>query len=410
MTKRITFEELRDESTGLADDFTELCDTERHIDPSCPETLRALYRFTLTYAATYLGDGKDMQSLREFGRFHNGDQLKTNAKVQEKIIAMGKLQKKDEDDGAAVGALFDLRPSAAIVREIAFANPAERPGERFVGVDLGAGSGITTAAVAIAGVRSKAAHVIAKGYELRPYTAGEATRVLSSLPNEVAGTTLDTTVEQGDVTTERVYQELLALVGECRDDLRAVVTETFNHITPQPDFHEDGVRWTGLINDKLQKEYKRFDPFVYVMERVWHHAPWIIERVRAGETSLFPDAVNGRINFKMRQSRIKLLGVAEPVRLAEMGADFDGFEDTGVSMRFPNDEEIADGMKKVEKRARSMRLLERVLEVLESTIELKKIAAARQRIRDEGPVLSKQEFRKKRNADLIKKMNQKKKR
>ncbi len=362
------------ENGGVADDFRDLCDVQKHPDPNSPETLRAVYRFSLKFACRYLDADGTPEDIAGFKQWFDGKEIRdSHPKLRDRVERMEKLAPLKKDDGAAIAALLDLPLTASIVREIAFAERKQAPRERFVGADLGAGSAITTAATGIAAVRSGASTAEIHGFELQQATITEAVRTLTHLPTNVGNTHLHWELHEADLTTDAPYRRLLEAIGDERKDLQALVSETFNNATPHPVVAKSGVTWLGKQQAAVRARTKHFDPFMHVTEKLHEHMPWVFEQIRAGETILFPDFINDKVAFKMLESRFRLLGVTESVCISNIGEPFSAFEDPELHTRFPNPNFVKkEAANFHEKREQMLSELEACVKLLERRLAMLK--------------------------------------
>ncbi len=323
----------------------ELCDPRSFESAESSGVDEAIISFVVRYLSHYLFNAS-MDELRIVGDFCAGTATQeASDRSDNAYLRLPERIKKhllgysaEEMDGASMSALLDIRPTATMFKELAFSPIATRETDWFLGVDLGAGTGITTIAGFVAAARKNCRGVM-RGYEMRTPARLRAGHVLSNLTGENAR--LKAEILYADVAEKSIYLDLAKQIRGKRGGrpLDLWVSETFAHFTPP--FVRDG----GTI--KWQKDWPVPDPVLAAMEPLkqavnlsTEHLPNFLQNVSEGKTVMFPDIATPRVRFDARLSALQLRTQHDGwLLLQKMGDPFRDFEDFGAHQRWPVSDE-----------------------------------------------------------------------
>lgn len=326
---------------SLAQKFDELADTEKFSDKDSSGAKEAIMDFVVSYLLEF--SELTLPELREYAQA-----------VVKKDYGHPLVKKKTQEagaprDGMVLGMLLDLRSTAALVQEIVFGEHEGFEGDRFVGLDLGSGSGILSVALAIAGARKKVKTVI-KGIELQPYSLEEAERIVGDI-NENSKHDVSITFAEGDLTEDQVFkEEILPFVEENGNKVDFVVSETFNHTTPQPVITDSRtLEWDRKVPMTPEQAHsmKDSDPFEWVISNLVKYIPNTIADIQSKKTRAFPDFVNRGVKLGNAYAKIKMYTEgAKMMVIHKVGELFSEFQALPVpTYRFPDGSEVGRKMK-----------------------------------------------------------------
>lgn len=345
--KTIPIEQYFDPRPGLKERFDELCDVQSFPHAGAPGLPAALMAFIQKYALEFFRT--DVDVLRLWRDLLRGGEF--NPRIGEMLQA-----RKDASgvpEMGAGGSLLDVRATAALVREIAFAEHGRlRESEPAFGADFGSGSNILTVAAAISAVRHKADSLLV-AYEMNLTSLANAQRICAELDGHSShGQEVGIIMKEADVSRSDPYVLLRESIEQLGQPLRYWISETFNIGIPPYEVRDYDVRWV-VQHEPRERELLRFtDPFIQVVEQSCVHLPEFLKNVREGETFMFPDLVRGRIRFVIAESALKIQGHGEEwIPFGNVGDDFQEYEDYGLHTRFATREQYAEIFKGEEKEA-----------------------------------------------------------
>ncbi len=331
----------------------ELCDPQSFENAESPGIDEATISFVVRYLSHYLFNAS-LDELRIMGDFcavgrTPEDRERSSAayeRLPDRIKKHMTGYAANEIDGASVGALMDIRPTATMFKELAFSPIATQENDWFLGVDLGAGTGITTIAGFVAAARKNCRGTM-RGYEMRTPARLRAGHVLKELTG--SNNRLKAEIAFADVTERNIYIELAKQIRNKRGGrpLDLWVSETFAQLTPP--FSRD-----GAVAITWQKDWPIPDALLATMEPLKQatnlsieHLPNFMQNVVDGKTVMFPDIASQRVRFDLRLSALQLRTQHDAwLLLQHMGDPFRDFEDFGAHQRWPvSDEQLmnADG-------------------------------------------------------------------
>lgn len=218
--------------------------------------------------------------------------------------------------------LTDIRATAAIFKEIAFNGEFGKAG-RFVGVDLGAGTGILMVALVIAARRQGISEVFCAGAEIRELAVKKARVALrKTLGNSHI-------LKHVDLMKENNLRSFLKKFPP-----RYWVSETISDTTPSLDPQRSDLGRPNLKTAYRVQIERADDPFVELLSGTLEQIPDFSDRVAKGETAMFPNVVNGTYKPDGENSTILLkTGLGIPLLLHELGKEFEAYEDLGTHCR-----------------------------------------------------------------------------
>jgi len=222
-------------------------------------------------------------------------------------------------DEFPVRCLADSRQTAAIFKEIAFTDRFKANG-RFTGVDWGSGTGILTLAMAIAARRRNVSERLSIGVDLREKAARHSRRVLK----QALGSN-EAQVICNDILKSRILPDLLK-----KHPIHFWVSETISRTTPPIDLERRDFGFTPREIMYRDKNEASDDPFPEFLGKTMNVIPDFLDRVRKGETAMFPDIAN-RLYYPYKQHSLLTLrtGLKTPLKLHDIGREFDAYEDLG---------------------------------------------------------------------------------
>jgi|GEM_PF-1540421 len=235
-------------------------------------------------------------------------------------------------DKLGIQSLSDLRATAAIFKEIAF-NDRFEDTQDFVGVDLGAGTGILTLAGIVAARRKRIARAVVIGMDNVQKNLQMANRVLSSALRR----TDEFQMVPIDITNPRVWVELFGGLP-----LSSWISETIAFTTPKIDVTDNDARIvvSGTRNRVAAAaglvQTQQFDPFPQAFINTVRYRTGFLGDVRQGRTAMFPNIVNGdyRPDHDNSTIRLRTSNDSAQVRLDHVGDEFADYEALGDDKRW----------------------------------------------------------------------------
>ncbi|MBU1017574.1 hypothetical protein KKA33_00930 [Patescibacteria group bacterium] len=222
-------------------------------------------------------------------------------------------------DDFPVRCLADSRQTAAIFKEIAF-NEHFKANGRFVGIDWGSGTGILTLAMAIAARRAEVSERLSVGIDLRERAARHSRRVLK----QALGSN-EAQVICNNILKSRILPDLLK-----KHPIHFWVSETISRTTPPIDLKRRDFGFTHREIMYRDKNEASDDPFPEFLGKTMNVLPDFLDRVRKGEVAMFPDIANRLYHPHKERSLLTLkTGLKTPLRLQDIGREFDAYEDLG---------------------------------------------------------------------------------
>lgn len=223
-------------------------------------------------------------------------------------------------DAAATECLSDIKATSAIVKEIIFNNRFDKE-VPFIGVDLGAGSGILTLAGHIAACRSCVRESLVLGVEIQPEAARKAGNLLEQvIPGSYR-------MDPIDVLHPAFWELFRGL------PLSSWISETFGFLTPKLKVAGDGFEIErGLENSFNVAMNTNFDPFPSTLGNTVQNRRNFFKDIREGRTAMFPDLVNGLYMPNNHNSKMAIRTAVDrnPVSLDRIGEEFSDYEDFGL--------------------------------------------------------------------------------
>jgi hypothetical protein len=223
------------------------------------------------------------------------------------------------NDGFGIQCAADIRRTAAIFKEIAFGGNFVDNG-RFLGLELGSGTGVMMLAMSVAATRRKIKDFYCVGIEKSSMAAKRSQEALDQAVgrNHVS-------VLCKDVRDEGVLSSLF------KNPIHYWVSETISVNTPKIDMQ---YRDFGLSED--QKLIRRLemttDPFVEALRISMDELPLFKSYVRSNGTAMFPDVINGLYKPDSGRSTLvlKTSPNPNPVILERTAEEFETYEDFDV--------------------------------------------------------------------------------
>ncbi len=320
---RRRLDEYFDPKIPLRDHFNQLTDVRQFPDYRSAGLNEAIMGFVAKFLVEYLQIVEtEVSVIQETVR----KKVKTLEGKEISRVCNAAFEGKVEgtSDAFGVQCLADIQGTAGLFKEIAFGGKfeIETHGE-FIGADLGSGTGILGAAIAIAGIRAGARKTMISMVEGQKNAVDNSRRVVS----QIDGVHFD--LLQADLRDQRIYRLMYA------PPLRVGywVSETFGHTTPKlVSISEREIVW-GSGAEVSMFISGALDPYADVLHNLMQHTPSFYQRVRQGKAALFPDPINGKFLPDNSNSKITLNTEAErgPILLREVRNEFERFEDFNVS-------------------------------------------------------------------------------
>ena len=304
---------------SLRSDTESLSDPKLNFETHRTEVNDIIINLVIKYLASYLKVAHtDILTMRR--KIHCMLTQKQSSDSDPLILAQyGTDIAGEGSDNFPVRCLADIQQTAAIFKEIAFNESFDANG-RFVGIDWGSGTGILTLAMAISARRQEIDERLSIGVDVRELAANNSRRVLKeALGNGEAK------ILCKDILKSRILQDLLK-----KHPLHFWVSETISRATPPIDLER---RDFGLTTREIMyRDYHEAsdDPFPEFLDKTMNVLPDFLDRVRVGETAMFPDIAN-QLYYPHRGWSLLTLntGLKKPLRLTDIGREFEGYEDLG---------------------------------------------------------------------------------
>lgn len=226
------------------------------------------------------------------------------------------------NDAYPIRCAADLHRTAAVFKEVAFGGNFVNNG-RFIGLDLGSGTGVLTLAMAVAAARRKIKDFYCVGFERSGMAAKRSQETLESVvgKDHVA-------VFCRDVRDRNNYSELF------KKPIHYWVSETISINTPRLDLRR---RNFGLDGDMalLRRIDQGSDPFVEALRVSMDELPLFKPYVLKRATAMFPDILNGLYRPDRGRSTLALQTASSqnPVILEQVGRDFEGYGDLDLGWK-----------------------------------------------------------------------------
>jgi hypothetical protein len=225
-----------------------------------------------------------------------------------------------DSDIFAVSCLLDTHATAALVKELIFEDRFECHDDHAnVGVDLGSGTGILGAAMAIAMQRKKLRDQYIVLWESSERALTRSRIVLHMMSQALKIKTISEDLRKPD--HYRLFRE------ECKAIF--FVSETISTSTPAIEhISRNEVRWRNderaFLNELL---CGTTDPFPSVLSNLVRETEQFFDRVRSGQTALFPNVITGDY-IPGKSAPLRLRTSSDPVHqpLNEIGRDFGRYE------------------------------------------------------------------------------------
>lgn len=234
----------------------------------------------------------------------------------------------------------DIRKTAALFKEIAFSDAfLQGNPKRYTGLDLGSGTGILTLAALMMGRRLGIENVLCIGIEQRGLSVSRSRQALKKLSCK------EVNIVQTDLMKEGLLERLMR-------SPTAWVSETIlghtEHSTPRLDLEREDLGLTDIERRK-QLNQRKSDPFVLLLQKTIELMPEFAEKVRAGKIVMFPDVFNGLYRPNKHNSTLRLrTGTDEPLKLHEIGKEFEEYEELGLGVeRWREEKREASGNAKI---------------------------------------------------------------
>ncbi|MCK5611700.1 hypothetical protein KAR91_58065 [Candidatus Pacearchaeota archaeon] len=304
-------------NSPMEEDFEKLCDPRLSFDVDREEVNELILNLVIKYTAEYLSV--------------KGDSIQVIRRKIAYLVNLGnaiKLEKaKSElgDDNFSMNCLSDIRQTSAVFKEIAFSDRFKAR-EGFIGLDIGCGTGILMPAMAIAAKRKGIGDVFCTGIERVERAVAQSRNPLTRLLGDE-----NYAVIQGDALGDSLFKMLFEAR---RPDFW--VSETIGRNTPPIDLSRSDF---GLDPNEIMARYKyerNGDPFVEVLGKSMNEIDDFPEGVIRGRMGMFPDIFNGFYQPNRENSFLFLeTGVdsQNPLRLEEVGIEFEEYEDFGISQK-----------------------------------------------------------------------------
>lgn len=319
---------------SLKDDFGTLGDPKLDFEKNRESVNRLVLNFIVKYLASYL-------RVRETAVRKIRDEIVARLEWKERMSFQ-----MDPQHGMQYDAIYggtrpgndvyplrcaaDLWRTAAIFKEVAFARNSGRD-SRYVGLELGSGTGILMAGMAIAAKRQRITDTLLVGVE----RSGKAVKRSQE--------TLDSVLGKGvsSVLCRNVLEE--GMLGKLfQKPIHHWVSETISLNTPKLDLDAPGFGLTPL-QLRIRNLEAGSDPFVEGLRNSLRELPDFRRNVESGKTAMFPNVIKGdyrpdggRSTLVLRTSKSE-----KPVRLERTSEEFEVYEDLRTSdKRWHSDAEV----------------------------------------------------------------------
>lgn len=329
----LKFEEYLD-NHPLKKHFDTLCDPDLKLDSHRDEVNRHVMNFVIKYAGKWFGAKVERSNIR-YVRDHIANVYGESVAAVDLDFMHG-----TNHDTATFGeqCLLAARGSAALFKEIAFGATFAHT-DSFTGLDLGSGTGILTAAMAIAARRQKIASVHCISVDTQKEAIEKSAQLLGSLGDE----NTHFSVTRGDITNPELYRPYSTTPPNY------IVSETINWSTPPLSFDVEDNEIDPLYVpvDHIEKQiFRNIDPFPEVVQTVAKSVPHFLSLVRGKQIAIFPDFVNNRYRPDHQNGTIALRTSDTPDArpLSDVGREFlqyENFEIPGAEERWSKDDKFA---------------------------------------------------------------------
>ena len=236
------------------------------------------------------------------------------------------------NDGFGVQCAADIRRTAALFKEIAFGGNFVDNG-RFMGLELGSGTGIMMLAMAVAAARRKIKDVYCVGIEKSGMAAKRSQETLDQAVGRDHASVLCR-----DIRDEGTLASLF------KKPIHYWVSETISINTPKLD-----MRYRDFALSEDQKLLRRLemttDPFVEALRISISELPLFKSYVKVNGTAMFPDILNGLYKPDGGRSTLVLRTSTnpKPVILERTAEEFEVYEDFGVpDKRWESPEDVEE--------------------------------------------------------------------
>lgn len=309
--------EYFDTGLTLSAEFDALSDSELSNTAHREQVNERVINFVVKYLGVYLG-------LEEPFSAEAVDQaLKTRLQSQPmafKNVMLGAMSGDmfGDSDLFSIQCIADLRATAAIFKEIAFADDWENHNDSFYGLDFGTGSGILLAAMLVAANRRKIKNVATVGIDFQATALANVEQALSSFapPDSFM-------FEVGDACDPSLHRALLTTPPNMW------VSETIALTTPRHFIDEDGelcMKQDPISSMTMELETQN-DPFPFVLHASLYADPAFYRRIFTRKMFMFPNPVNCTYAPDESNSTLALKSYDGAHRsLGASRAEFAGFE------------------------------------------------------------------------------------
>jgi len=241
------------------------------------------------------------------------------AKLRKKIRnTIAEKYTKHHKDCSAVKFLADIQTTSAIVKEIIFNDKFEKDYE-FLGLDIGAGTGILQVAMLIAAKRAEIERINLLGIEKVKRSAFQSYKTLNHITQNEQHTNIG-------VLNINVLEHPHILPPFLSKHLNFWVSETICIATPAIEVTDTEVRYKTEDPQEimLADAKNKLDPFPQILALSIEQLENFVNRVKTGNTAMWPDIINRDYKPDKIHSTIKLLtGTStEHIELSEIGEEF----------------------------------------------------------------------------------------
>ena len=314
-----SFQTYFDETRSISDDFNTLCDPNFSHSSHREAVNDCVMNFVLKYLGAYLDlpDGSKAEAIQEA----LAKRLETQ---QEETNFFGLMTGENlygDSDLFSIQCLGDLHSTAAIFKEIAFAEDFDNQSDSFFGLDWGTGSGILLAAMLVASQRRKLKKTLAVGIDLQKKALENASRACSRFSSEE-----NFRFEFGDACDPLLHLEL---VGGA--PLSMWVSETISMTTPHLFLDQNGrvqvdqsMPSLALFNEMDDT----MDPYPKILSATLAVSPLAYSRLMRRKMFMFPNPVNATYRPDGAESTLALKTEDGTARLLpEIGSEFSEYQD-----------------------------------------------------------------------------------
>lgn len=311
-------------NSPIEEDFEKLCDPSLSFHSDRIKVNELILNLIIKYTADYLD-------------------IKSNCaqNIRSKIawlVNLGNALKAEKaksdlgDDNFSLNCLVDLRQTTAIFKEIAFTERFEAK-DGFMGLDIGSGTGVLMAAMAIAAKRKGVKDIFCIGIERVKRAVIQSHSPLRRLIGDE-----NYAVIHGNALENNLFK---LLFENGRPNFW--VSETIGRNTPPIDLSRGDFGLDPreiMVRDKYERNG---DPFVEVLGKSMNEIEDFSDSIIKGQIAMFPDIFNGTYQPNREESILFLrTGINPdcPVKLEDTGEEFQDYEDFSIPQkRWKSEEE-----------------------------------------------------------------------